>query len=61
MSPQLATAAPPFSPAPDETVDFADWEFDVSLIESGPEADRLIKMTDDGCNSTCATACTSCP
>lgn len=41
--------------------DFGEWELDVSIVESGPTADRLIRMTDDGCNSTCATACTSCP
>jgi FxLD family lantipeptide len=34
-----------------------DWDLDVSIIESGPEADRLIRMTDDGCTSTCASAC----
>jgi FxLD family lantipeptide len=34
-----------------------DWDLDVTIIESGPEADRLIRMTDDGCGSTCASAC----
>jgi len=34
-----------------------DWDLDVSIIESGPEADRLIRMTDDGCTSTCESAC----
>ncbi len=38
-----------------------DWELDVTIVESGPAADQLIRMTDDGCNSTCGTACTSCP
>ena len=33
-----------------------DWDLDVSIIESGPEADRLIRMTDDGCTSTCVSA-----
>ncbi len=42
-------------------VDFDEWDLDVSIVESGPSADKLIRMTDDGCNSTCATACTSCP
>jgi FxLD family lantipeptide len=37
-----------------------DWDLDVTIVESGPAADKLIRMTDDGCNSTCATACTSC-
>jgi FxLD family lantipeptide len=34
-----------------------EWDLDVTIIESGPEADRLIRMTDDGCTSTCASAC----
>lgn len=38
-----------------------DWELDITIVESGPAADQLIRMTDDGCNSTCGTACTSCP
>lgn len=38
-----------------------DWELDITIVESGPAADQLIRMTDDGCNSTCATACLSCP
>lgn len=42
-------------------LDLGDWELDVTIVESGPAADQLIRMTDDGCNSTCATACTSCP
>ncbi|WP_435846151.1 FxLD family lanthipeptide [Streptomyces diacarni] len=38
------------------------WDLDVSIIESGPEADRLIQMTDDGCGQTCESACQStCP
>ncbi|WP_030017921.1 FxLD family lanthipeptide [Streptomyces monomycini] len=39
-----------------------DWDLDVSIVESGPEADRLIQMTDDGCGETCESACsTTCP
>ncbi len=34
-----------------------DWDLDVTIIKAGPEADRLIRMTDDGCTSTCASAC----
>lgn len=38
------------------------WDLDVSIVESGPEADRLIRMTDDGCGQTCESACsTTCP
>lgn len=54
-------------PAPNtsdvEGWDAADWgaDLDVAIIESGAAADQLIRMTNDGCNSTCGTACTSCP
>jgi FxLD family lantipeptide len=41
--------------------EFDGWDLDISIVESGPAADQLIRMTDDGCNSTCGTACTSCP
>ncbi|WP_020123799.1 FxLD family lanthipeptide [Streptomyces canus] len=44
-----------------EAEEFADFALDISIVEGGPSADQLIRMTDDGCNSTCATACTSCP
>ncbi|WP_030777606.1 FxLD family lanthipeptide [Streptomyces sp. NRRL S-920] len=41
---------------------FQDWDLDVSIVESGPSADRLIQMTDDGCGQTCESACSSsCP
>lgn len=49
MTVQLDTQAPPV---------LDDWaDLDVSIIEAGPEAYRLIQMTDDGCTSTCASAC----
>jgi FxLD family lantipeptide len=38
-----------------------DWDLDITIVESGPAAEQLIRMTDDGCNSTCGTACNSCP
>lgn len=39
-----------------------DWDLDVTIIEAGPEADRLIRLTDDGCGTTCESACSSsCP
>ncbi|MER7128564.1 FxLD family lanthipeptide [Streptosporangium saharense] len=39
-----------------------DWlaDLDVTIVESGVAAEQLIRMTDDGCNSTCGTACVSC-
>lgn len=38
-----------------------DWDLDITIVEGGPAADQLIRLTSDGCNSTCATACVSCP
>lgn len=48
--------------ATDHAQDFDGWDLDVSIVESGPEADKLIQMTDDGCGKTCQSACsTTCP
>lgn len=42
--------------------DFGEWDLDVSIVESGPAADQLIRMTDDGCGQTCQSACSAtCP
>lgn len=41
--------------------EFADFDLDITIVEGGPAADQLIRLTSDGCNSTCATACVSCP
>jgi len=39
-----------------------DWDLDITVVESGPAAEALIRMTDDGCGSTCQSACFStCP
>ncbi|MBL1285638.1 FxLD family lantipeptide [Streptomyces sp. FT05W] len=56
----------PLTPAqsvvtPKSSGETADWELDITIVEGGPAADQLIRLTGDGCNSTCATACTSCP
>ena len=41
---------------------FGDWELDISIVQAGPVADKLIQMTDDGCGKTCQSACsTTCP
>ncbi|MGI5293029.1 FxLD family lanthipeptide [Nonomuraea polychroma] len=53
-TPTASTAAAPPASAPDAG---QDWTLDIRLIESGPEADRLIRMTDDGCGKTCQSAC----
>lgn len=52
-----ATAANQSSPA--TAADLEAWEFNVAIVESGPEANRLIKPTDDGCGSTCQSACSN--
>ncbi|KAB8192540.1 FxLD family lantipeptide [Nonomuraea phyllanthi] len=60
LNPPVAAALP----VPPRNTGWSDDEWtdlDVSIIESGVAAEQLIRMTDDGCNSTCATACNSCP
>lgn len=37
-----------------------EFDLDVSIVESGPAVDELMRITDDGCGTTCASACTSC-
>ncbi|WP_127508688.1 FxLD family lanthipeptide [Actinoplanes solisilvae] len=49
--PQLATALP-------DTAD--DFDLDIEFIEAGGTVEHIIKMTEDNCGSTCASACTSC-
>jgi FxLD family lantipeptide len=41
-------------------LDDADFDLDVRIIESGPVVPDLMRNTDDGCGSTCGSACTSC-
>jgi FxLD family lantipeptide len=48
----------PVTSAPQEPDDF---DLDITIVEGGVAADQLIRLTGDGCNSTCATACVSCP
>lgn len=61
MSIQFDTARAGLTPTTRPDEELGDWDLDISIVESGPAADQLIRMTDDGCNSTCATACVSCP
>ncbi|QKV97963.1 FxLD family lantipeptide [Streptomyces sp. NA02950] len=63
MSVQFEDAAAPSAPpVTSHEGDFEGWDLDVSIVESGPSADRLIRMTDDGCGQTCQSACsTTCP
>ncbi|MFG6193392.1 FxLD family lanthipeptide [Nonomuraea sp. JJY05] len=65
MSPRTGGAATLTPPALEQAAggwDADDWaaDLDVSIVESGVAAEQLIRMTDDGCNSTCGTACVSC-
>lgn len=38
----------------------ADFDLDVSIVETGPVIADLMRSTDDNCGHTCETACTSC-
>ena len=44
--------------APAEPVD--EFDLDIRFFESGSGLDDIIRMTDDGCGSTCESACNSC-
>lgn len=47
---------------PEGGVEPDDWTLDVTFVEAGPTVDKLIYMTNDGCGSTCQSACsTTCP
>jgi FxLD family lantipeptide len=46
------TAVGPGTPAAD-----SEFDLDVSIVESGPVVTELMRLTDDGCGSTCETAC----
>ncbi|EWC64506.1 hypothetical protein UO65_0113 [Actinokineospora spheciospongiae] len=39
----------------------SEFDLDVSIVESGPVVDELLRLTDDGCGATCESACNSCP
>jgi FxLD family lantipeptide len=38
----------------------ADFDLDVTIIESSPVVPEVVRSTSDGCGSTCESACTSC-
>lgn len=51
----LATALP------EAETDIADdFDLDIQFIEAGGTVEHIIKMTEDSCGTTCASACTSC-
>ncbi|WP_241841609.1 FxLD family lanthipeptide [Pseudofrankia sp. BMG5.36] len=37
----------------------ADFDLDVSIVESGPILDELMRLTDDNCGTTCQSACST--
>ena len=45
-------AVVPGTPAAD-----SEFDLDVSIVESGPVVAELMRLTDDGCGSTCESAC----
>ncbi|MBQ1047812.1 FxLD family lanthipeptide [Micromonospora sp. C51] len=42
------------------TGDTDELDLDVNVVASAPVVPELMRATDDGCGSTCASACTSC-
>lgn len=38
----------------------AEFDLDIRIFESGVGLDEIIRMTDDGCGTTCQSACNSC-
>ncbi|TDC37662.1 FxLD family lantipeptide [Micromonospora sp. 15K316] len=52
---QLATIQPDVEGG---TLD--DFDLDIEFIEAGGTVEHIIKMTEDNCGGTCASACTSC-
>lgn len=51
------------TPTIDTTVDTTvadEFDLDIRIFESGTGLDEIIRMTDDGCGSTCQSACNSC-
>jgi FxLD family lantipeptide len=47
--------------APNAPAAGSDWDLDLSIVESGPVVEEMMRLTDDGCGSTCESACNSCP
>lgn len=39
----------------------SDFDLDITIVEAGDVVDDLLRLTDDGCGSSCESACTSCP
>ncbi|WP_374778608.1 FxLD family lanthipeptide (plasmid) [Streptomyces sp. NBC_01310] len=59
MTVQMEQTAVPKAPVTEP--DDASFELDMEIVEGGVAADQLIQLTGDGCGSTCASACVSCP
>ncbi|MEV7512054.1 FxLD family lanthipeptide [Streptomyces sp. NPDC091201] len=57
MTVQIDTGVTPATAEQDD----AGFDLDITIVEGGAAADQLIRLTGDGCGSTCATACVSCP
>lgn len=44
-----------------DSITDGEFDLDISIVESGPVIDELIRLTDDNCGTTCDSACNSCP
>jgi FxLD family lantipeptide len=56
----MTTQANQVADVSDAAMGDLEFDLDVSIVESGPAVDELMRVTDDGCGTTCASACTSC-
>jgi FxLD family lantipeptide len=62
MSTKIDDAAAPTRTTPAAELVDNDWDLDITFVEAGSTVDKLIYMTNDGCGSTCESACsTTCP
>jgi FxLD family lantipeptide len=52
---QLDQVVPVAGPTPAE-----EWDLDINFVEAGGVVADLLRLTDDGCGTTCESACNSC-
>ncbi|MFI5495257.1 FxLD family lanthipeptide [Actinoplanes sp. NPDC051859] len=56
----LPRSAVPAAPVDDLPSTSGIEELDITFVEAGDSVQRIFKMTNDNCGSTCQSACTTC-